>query len=83
MTFPLLRRSGRRSWPSNQSDFDITSRFLGNHEGEGEDMGIRLSLLDNRTGATIAPYKTAEVSTALGPVAGSDIQTRPAPTHQA
>jgi outer membrane receptor protein involved in Fe transport len=49
-----------------QSDFDINNRFLGNREGEGEDMGIRLSLLDNRISATVARYKTAEVNTAVG-----------------
>lgn len=49
-----------------QSDFDITGRFLGNREGEGEDMGIRLSLLDNRLSATVSRYKTAEVNTAVG-----------------
>jgi len=49
-----------------QSDFDINGRFLGNREGQGEDMGVRLSLLDNRISASLARYKTAEVNTSVG-----------------
>jgi hypothetical protein len=49
-----------------QSDLDIEDRVLGNREGEGEDMGFRLSLLNNRISASIAHYKTNENNTAVG-----------------
>ena len=49
-----------------QSDLDINDRFLGNREGEGEDLGIRLSLLDNRISASVSRYQTAEVNTSVG-----------------
>lgn len=49
-----------------QSDVDIVGGFLGNREGQGEDMGIRLSLLDNRISASIARYTTEETNTSIG-----------------
>lgn len=49
-----------------QADLDIFGNPLGNREGQGQDMGIRLSLLDNRISASIARYETEESNTSVG-----------------
>jgi len=49
-----------------QSDLDIFGRFLGNRRGEGKDMGVRLSLLDNRISGSISRYETSEVNRSVG-----------------
>ena len=49
-----------------QSDLDIFGKFLGNRKGEGEDMGVRLSLLDGRISGSVAYYKTSEVNRSVG-----------------
>ncbi|MBL9200851.1 MAG: TonB-dependent receptor plug domain-containing protein [Opitutaceae bacterium] len=49
-----------------QSDRDIFQGLLGNRRGEGKDMGVRLSLLDNRISGSIAHYKTTEVNRSVG-----------------
>ncbi len=49
-----------------QSDRDIFNNLLGNRRGEGKDMGIRLSLLDNRISGSISRYQTAQVNQSVG-----------------
>jgi outer membrane receptor for ferric coprogen and ferric-rhodotorulic acid len=49
-----------------QADLDINERVLGNREGQGEDLGLRLSLFGNRITAIIARYRTNENNTAVG-----------------
>jgi outer membrane receptor for ferric coprogen and ferric-rhodotorulic acid len=49
-----------------QADLDINERVLGNREGQGEDLGLRLSLFGNRITASIARYRTNENNTAVG-----------------
>jgi iron complex outermembrane receptor protein len=48
-----------------QSELDINGVLLGNRRGEGEDLGLRLSLLDGRINGTVAYYKTAERNRAV------------------
>lgn len=49
-----------------QSDRDIFNELLGNREGQGEDMGVRVSLLDGRISGSISYYKTAETNRSVG-----------------
>jgi outer membrane receptor for ferric coprogen and ferric-rhodotorulic acid len=49
-----------------QSDRDIFNNLLGNREGRGEDMGVRLSLLNGRISGSVSYYKTAEVNRSVG-----------------
>ncbi|MBI5771682.1 MAG: TonB-dependent receptor [Verrucomicrobia bacterium] len=49
-----------------QSSVDINGRLLGNRHGEGEDMGVRVSLLDGRISGSVAYYKTADTNRNVG-----------------
>lgn len=49
-----------------QSDRDIFNNLLGNRRGEGRDMGVRVSLFDNRISGSVARYETAEVNRSVG-----------------
>jgi iron complex outermembrane receptor protein len=49
-----------------QSERDIFNTLLGNREGEGEDMGVRLSLLNGRISGSVSHYKTAETNRSVG-----------------
>ncbi|MBL9186347.1 MAG: TonB-dependent receptor [Opitutaceae bacterium] len=49
-----------------QSDRDIFNNLLGNRKGEGEDMGVRLTLLDGKISGSVSRYKTAEVNRSVG-----------------
>ncbi|MBI4624394.1 MAG: TonB-dependent receptor plug domain-containing protein [Verrucomicrobia bacterium] len=49
-----------------QSDFDIFRQVLGNRKGKGEDLGVRLTLLDGRISGSVSRYKTAEVNRSAG-----------------
>ena len=49
-----------------QSDLDISGRPVGNRRGEGEDTGLRVSLLEGRINGTIAYYRTSELNRSVG-----------------
>lgn len=49
-----------------QSDLDIFGNLLGNRRGEGEDMGVRVSLFDGRINGSVSHYKTSEVNRSVG-----------------
>ncbi|MBI5690283.1 MAG: TonB-dependent receptor plug domain-containing protein [Verrucomicrobia bacterium] len=49
-----------------QSDLDIFNRVLGNRKGEGEDLGVRVSLFDGRLSASVSRYETAETNRSVG-----------------
>ena len=49
-----------------QSDRDIFQNLLGNRRGEGKDMGVRVSLFDNRISGSVSRYETAETNRSVG-----------------
>lgn len=49
-----------------QSSVDINGNLLGNRHGEGQDMGVRINLLDGRISGSVAYYKTADTNRNVG-----------------
>jgi outer membrane receptor protein involved in Fe transport len=49
-----------------QSDLDIFGRVLGNRKGKGEDLGVRLNLLEGRISGSVSRYQTAETNRSVG-----------------